>query len=354
MSQEVTPGVDYVRLILPLRELQKDPRFKITIFDNTLSKEEMQSFDWRVVAQEYDILYMNYMTLVWDFVMIGTLFRKYGKKIVFDLDDLIWEIQSDNSSYEGFKQGSEGRAIITDIVREVDYVTCTNTYLKNGIASYCKIPHKKIKVFPNRIDLDLYNWRAKLVKKHTVRIGYFGSSSHFNDLGSPPFVEAIDRIMKEFPNVEFVTIGAMLASARKKYGYRYISDFGHQDIYSWVKMFPDKLGDIDIFVVPLIESVYCKAKSSVKALEMGSTCKPVVFQNIRQYQEVVEDGKNGFLCRTPDQWYQALKALIESPETREKMGNALFQTIQENWQMKDSVQDYADFFIEMMKSPLHS
>lgn len=348
MTKDVTPGVDYVRMILPMRELQKDPRFEVTIFDNTLPSKELSKFDWREVAQEYDILYINYLTLPFDFALIGMLFRKYRKKIVFDIDDLIWDIQEDNSSYGTYAPGSEGRAVVTDIVRECDYITCTNTFLKNGIAQYCKIPHKKIKVFPNRIDLSLYNWSEKPPKKHTIRIGYFGSSSHFNDLGSPEFTKALDRLMNEYPNLEFDTIGAMLASCRKKYGRRYITDFGHQDIYTWVKMFPEKIGDIDIFAVPLVDTTYCRAKSSIKFLEMSSTKRPGCWQNIRQYQELVEDGKNGFLCKTEQHWYHGLKRLIDESSLRHSMGEEAYKTI-EGWQMKDHVHEYADFFIDIMK-----
>ena len=348
-TKDVTPGVDYARMILPMRELQKDPRFKVTIFDNTLSKGELGKFDWRVVAQEYDILYINYLTLAWDFALIGMLFRKYGKKIVFDIDDLIWEIQPDNSSYATYKPGSEGRAVVTDIVNEVDYVTVTNNYLKNALIHYTKKTDDKVMVFPNRIDLDLYKWRGTPIKKSTVRIGYFGSSSHFNDLSDRNFIDGITRLMDEYPNLELLTIGAMLASLKKKFGVRYINDFGHQDLYTWVGMMPEKLKEVDIYAVPLVESTYCKCKSSIKFIEMGSTCKPGCWQKIRQYESIVEHGVNGFLCRTADDWYKNLKKLIDDPKLREKMGKEAFKTVEKDWQMKNNVQVYKDFFTKMME-----
>jgi len=347
-TKDVTPGVDYVRMILPMRELQKDPRFKVTIFDNTLSKGELGKFDWRDVAQEYDILYINYLTLAWDFAMIGMLFRKYGKKIILDIDDLIWEIQDDNSSYNTYKPGSEGRAVVTDIVNEVDYVTVTNRYLKNALISYTAKTHDKVAVFPNRIDLDLYKWRGEEVKKNTIRIGYFGSSSHFNDLGDKSFSKAMDKIMKEYPHVEFLTVGAMLGNLKKKYGRRYFNDFGHQNIYTWVEMMKDKLREVDIYAVPLIDNVYTRSKSSIKFLEMGSTCKPGVWQDIRQYQEVVEHGKNGFLAKTSSEWYESLKKLIDSKELRDKMGKEAFKTVERDHQMKDNIKPYIDFFEKIM------
>lgn len=348
-TKDVTPGVDYVRMILPMRELQKDPRFKVTIFDNTLSKKELGKIDWIKVAQEYDILYINYLTLAWDFALIGTCFRHFNKKIVFDIDDLIWEIQSDNSSYSVYKPGSEGRAVVTDIINEVDYVTTTNNYLKNGIVNYTKKTDDKVVVFPNRIDLDLYKWRGTPVKKSTVRIGYFGSSSHFDDLSDRNFIGGITQLMNEYPNLELLTVGAMLGGLKKQFGSRYINDFGHQDIYTWVDMMKDKLKEVDIYAVPLINSTYCKSKSSIKFLEMSSTCKPGCWQNIRQYQEVVENGVNGYLCNSVTSWHDNLKKLIDDKELREKMGQEAFNTIEKDWQMKSHTEDYAKFFIKIME-----
>lgn len=350
-TKTTTPGVDYVRILLPMKELAKDKRFKVHFYKNTL-KKPLTWQDWDRAAKEYDILYINYLTLPWDFSLVGMLFRKYGKKIVFDIDDLIWDIQEDNSSYGTYAPGSEGRAVVTDIIREADYVTCTNTFLKNGIAAYCQKPHEKIEVFPNYIDLKLYNWRATPRKSHKVRIGYFGSSSHFNDLADKNFVQAMEKLMGEYPNLEFVTIGAMIQQFKKKFGMRYFNDFGHQDIYTWVKMFPEKLGEIDIFAVPLVDTTYCRAKSSIKALEMGSTMKPVVFQSIRQYNELVIDGANGYLASSAKEWYEKLKRLIDRPDERERVGKNLFETIKKDWTMDNpkNIGKYVRFFEKVMAS----
>lgn len=346
-TKDVTPGVDYVRMILPMKELQKDPRFIVTIFDNTQPKELLAKLDWRQVAKDYDILYLNYLTLPWDFALIGMLFRKEGKKIVFDIDDLIWEIQEDNSSYNVYAPGSDGRAVVTDIINECDYVTVTNGYLRNALVSYTKKTHDKVVVLPNYIDLNQYAWRANPQPKQNIRISYFGSSSHFNDLAERNFIEGMAELMKEYPNLEFHTIGAMIGQFKKSFGMRYLNDFGHQDIYTWIKMFPDKLSQTDIFATPLVESTYCKSKSSIKYLEMSSTGLPGAWQNIRQYSEIV-DGKNGFLCSSAKDWYKNLKKLIDSPELRHKVGQNALKTIQDKWTIQGNIHRHADFFAKIM------
>lgn len=333
------PGVDYVRIIRPMQELAKQSGFKVTIFNGE------KKMDWRKIAKEYDILYINYITNAWGYVAMASQMELNHKKIVYDLDDLIWEIQEDNASYATYKPGSEGRATVTDIIaRGCDYVTCTNQYLKNGIAHYTGKPHDKIKVFPNYIDLDLYKWRSNHKEKYEVKIGYFGSSSHFNDLVNPGFVGGLEKLMSEYPQVRFFTVGAMIQQIKKRFGPRYTTGFGDHDIFKWVKMMPLLLGDIDIFVAPLVDLTYARAKSGIKFLEYSSTKIPGVYQNIRQYKELVEHGKNGFLCETADDWYSSLRDLVESRELRIKMGKEAFKTVEKDWTIQKNVGQYIDFF----------
>ena len=333
------PGVDYVRIIRPMRELAKQPGFDVHIFNGE------KDLDWRQVAKDYDVFYLNYITNAAGFVLASYHFWKNKKKIVFDIDDLIWEIQPDNAAYSVYAPGTEGRATITDILsRGVDYVTCTNDYLRKGIAQYTWKPLDKINVFENYIDLNLYKWRQKPKKDYEVTIGYFGSSSHFNDLVTPGFVEGLDKLMRNYPQVRFYTIGAMIQEIKKRFGSRYTTGFGDHDIYKWVKMMPLMLQNVDIFVAPLLDITYARAKSSIKYLEYSSTKIPGCYQDIRQYRQIVRHGENGFLCKTRNDWYRSLKELVESYDLRKKMGGSAFKTVKDDWTIQGNVQQYVDFF----------
>lgn len=337
-----TPGVDYARLIRPMQELGKQKGFKVTVFNG------QPNLDWREIAKEYDFLYLNYITNPDSFVLSTYFFVKEGKKIIFDIDDLIWDIQDDNAAYSTYAPGSEGRAVVTDIIaRGCDYVTCTNDYLRRGIAQYTQKELNRIRVFPNFIDLKLYKWRSEPQDDYEIKIGYFGSSSHFNDLVDPNFIKALERIMDEDPRVRFYTIGAMIQQIKKRFGPRYTTGFGDHDIYKWVKMMPNLLKDVDFYVAPLLDMTYTKSKSGIKFLEMSSTTVPGVYQDIRQYQELVEHGKNGFLAKTEDDWYKAMKKMCSSAELRRELGHNAFATVKNYWTIQENVPRYVDFFKEL-------
>jgi len=70
----------------------------------------------------------------------------------------------------------------------------------------------------------------------------------------------------------------------------------------------------------------------------------LLYQRIRQYENVI-DGSNGLLADTSNDWYEAIKSLIEDKDLRKKMGENAYKTIHDEYQIKNNVDQYAEFFI---------
>ena len=343
---ERTSGVDMARIIQPMTQLNRLEDFKVTIYDPKLNKK----MNWLHATAENDILYLNYTTNPWAFSIMGCMARKHKRTIVLDMDDALWDVLTDNTAYEVFKKGSEGIRNFTAICNEVDYITCTNPYLRNVITHNTSKYQDKIMIFPNFIDLDLYKHRSPFKDTDQIQITHFGSSSHWKSLQDEEFAKGIDRIFREYPNVVFKTIGAFLPKYKKRWGMRYSHDFGDVDVYTWIKdKFPKFMDETDIIVSPLSVNVYNRSKSSIKFLEASSAGKPGVYQRIRQYEEVVKEGKNGFLAGSADEWYQSIKKMVDDKELRQKIGKEAFKTIEKDWTIQGNIKRYADFFKGLMK-----
>jgi len=344
-AKERVSGVDFARVIQPVSHLDgykdKDVEFKVQIYDAKLN----ETMNWLEVTAENDILFLNYTTNPWSFAIMGCLARKHKRKIVLDLDDALWDCLPDNTAYEVFKEGSEGIKNFTSICNEVDYVACTNDYLRNVVVYNSTKYHDKIKVFPNYVDFKLYSHRSPFKDTHQIQLTHFGSSSHFKSLQDEEFAKGVDKVFKEYPNVIFKTVGALLPKYKMRWGARYFHDFGDVDIYKWIKdKFPGFMDETDIIVAPLSDNVYNRSKSSIKFIEASSAKKAGVWQDIRQYQEVIKDGENGFLAKRAEEWYQAIKKLIDDKKLRKKVGENAFKTVKKDWQIKDHIKDYAEFF----------
>lgn len=340
-AKERVSGVDFARVIQPMTFLGKHPGFKVQVYDPKLNEK----MNWLQVTAENDILFLNYTTNPWSFAIMGCLARKNKRTIVLDLDDALWDVLPDNTAYQAFREGSKGIKDFTSICNEVDYVTCTNGYLRNVIVHHTAKTYDKISLLPNFVDLSLYSHRSFFKDTPSIQLTHYGSSSHFKSLQNEEFNKGIDRIFKEYPNVTLKTVGALIPKYKNRWGQRYEHGFGDVDVLTWIKdKFPVFMDETDIIVAPLTENTYNRCKSSIKFIEASSAKKPGVWQDMRQYQEVIEDGRNGFLARRAEDWYGAIKKLIDDKALRQKVGGEAFETIRKDWQMKDHVKDYAQFF----------
>ena len=336
-TKKRTSGVDFARIIQPMKALDGyvlgDIKFKVHVYDVVKDK----TLDWMEVAKEYDIMYLNYTAVPMQFAMMGLMMRKYGRPIVLDLDDSLWDIVEDNPAYKIYKKGSEAIKNFTSIANEVDYITTTNGYLRNVIDHHTK--KKDITVFPNYIDFDLYNHRAKFKDTLEIKLLHFGSTTHFKDLQTEEFGKGIDKIMKRYPNVKLKTVGAMIPAYKKRWGQRYEDGFGDVDVYKWIKdKFPAFMDEADICVIPLEINPYTICKSDIKRSEMSSAGKPIVAQKIRQYKASITNGVDGYLVKTADDWFKAISKLIEDKKHRREVGQKGFEKVRDTKQMKDHVE----------------
>lgn len=351
ITKDRTGGVDYVRIISPMKNLDGYKDVESFIYNPKVEELHNNPIEWLDIVKKYDIIYFNYLNNPWGFAAMGSMARAHGVKLVMDMDDDLWDVHEDNPAYKTYHKGSEALNNFTSICNEVDYITCTNDYLKHLIMSKTNKKADQIKVFPNYIDLDVYKHRSPFKDDGQILLTHYGSSSHWLDLEEQDFFEGVDRIMKEYPNVKLRTIGMWTQKFKKAWGSRYEVLYGDQDIYKWIgtpDKFPKFMDETDIMVVPLTVDTYNLCKSDIKWKEASSAKKPGVYQRIRQYQEPIVEGKNGMLAGNPNEWYRAIKKLIDDKELRRTMGENAFKDVEEKYQIKDHLQEYYDFFHKML------
>ena len=349
-TKERVSGVDMARVIQPMQHLNgkviDGVKFKTKVYD---PHKDEKTADWREIADEYDIIFLNYTVSAWAFAHMGAMVRHYKKLMILDSDDSLWDVQPDNPAYSVFEKGKGHIENFTSICNEVDYITTTNKYLRNVIVHNTHKKHDEVKILPNRVDFKLYHHRPKFKDTHNIQLLHFGSTTHFIDLANEEFADGIDKVFKNYPNVSLVTVGAFDPKYQARWGSRYASKRGDADVYKWIEnKFPEYVGESDILVVPLEDNIYTRCKSNIKWLEASSASLPGVWQNIRQYKNVIRDGENGFLADTRDDWYNSITKLIDDKELRRKMGKTAFNQVKSEYQMKDSVADYGKYFIKCL------
>ena len=103
-----------------------------------------------------------------------------------------------------------------------------------------------------------------------------------------------------------------------------------------------ELCDIDIGLYPLPFEQWIMGKSGLKAITYMSMGIPCVAAAIGANMRVVEHEVTGYLVKTQDEWYDAIKTLAENPELRREMGMRGRQVVEEKFSIKSNVKHYVN------------
>ncbi|HIP94880.1 MAG TPA: glycosyltransferase [Leucothrix sp.] len=192
--------------------------------------------------------------------------------------------------------------------------------------------NQNVFLLPNYLDPGLWNLRNKQLKPHllhngdsdshknkdTIKIGYVGTATHDGDLAI--ITEAMKRLEAEYgDNIQIEVIGAFQKRLDKPL-------FGQAIPLEKNRMYPQFVTwlrnrmDWDIAVIPLEDNHFNKSKSHLKYLECSAMGLACVCSDVSTYSSIVENNKNGLLVKNnSEDWYLAIKDLIENPAKREQL-----------------------------------
>lgn len=213
--------------------------------------------------------------------LIVTLFKMKaaGMKLVYDTDDLLFEIEPENP-YFSHASTIQAVKLSKACMPLVDLVTCTTARLAEELKAYTKAP---IHVLPNCVQPNDWKERPR-AKRDTVRIGYAGSIAHLKEL---LFLIPIIKELQKKHRIEFHILGifhslAVLKSdCELKAGNPLWQKLGRKVLHELERMeyvhhefvpisqYPAQLAalDLDIGLCPLFQSRFNDCKSNVKFLE---------------------------------------------------------------------------------------
>ncbi len=278
----------------------------------------------------YDILWIEYELFPYIPFWLEKLFLRKKTKVVVDYDDAVFHTYDKNKHWVVRK--ILGRKI-SSVIKNADSVVCGNQYL----ASYARQSGvKSLTIIPSVIDLEEYQPRLKLAakkKSKPIIIGWIGSPSTtpFLKLANPA-LEALAKLR----NIELHTMGAA-----KNYHINSVNHTAH----SWTI---DKqycfLDNIDIGIMPLDDTAWCKGKCGYKLIQYLAYSKPVIASPVGINSEIVTHGVNGYLASSINEWLEALKQLCDSEEKRLTMGKAGRECVEKTYSLQANSEKILEAF----------
>ncbi|MGY0611540.1 glycosyltransferase family 4 protein [Luteimonas sp. A501] len=218
--------------------------------------------------------------------------------LVFDFDDAVF-------LGEGGAPSPRRRRALSGVFAAASHVVAGNEWLAQAVDA--DVP---VSVIPTCIDTGLYRPGPGVEPEGEVKIGWIGTSGNF------PYLRHL---------VEGL---AALRSSGRKYRFLVCSDvdpgsLGVELAAEFTKWTPTGelafLQSLDIGLMPLDDTDWCKGKCSFKLIQYMATGCPVVASAVGFNIDVVADGEVGYLVDDAD-WYSRLATLIDSAELRKTMG----------------------------------
>jgi glycosyltransferase involved in cell wall biosynthesis len=89
----------------------------------------------------------------------------------------------------------------------------------------------------------------------------------------------------------------------------------------------------DIGIYPLTDDDWARGKCGFKAIQFMACGVPVVASAVGVNREIVQDGVNGFLASTSEEWINKLGRLLTDPDLRARFGVAGRRTVEDRYSL---------------------
>jgi glycosyltransferase involved in cell wall biosynthesis len=113
----------------------------------------------------------------------------------------------------------------------------------------------------------------------------------------------------------------------------------------------EDLSQCHVGLVPLTDLPWNKWKFFYKTLQYMAAGLPVVARPLGSNPDVIQDGVNGFLVDTEEQWHDRLRTLVEDRGLRERMGAAAREAVARSYSVEGRIPDVVAKFESMLSIP---
>jgi glycosyltransferase involved in cell wall biosynthesis len=254
----------------------------------------------------FSISKYNFIFLHREALPIGPPFLEYiiarifNKKIIYDFDDAIWlpNTSQQNSIAAKLKWHNK----VKHICQWSWKVSCGNDFLAHFARRY----NQQVVVNPTTVDTNYHVPRAH--EKPKITIGWTGTHSTSKYL--KPLAKTFNSLLQKF-DFELLIISNQQPDW----------NFDQYRFEEWtLSREIELLNTIDIGIMPLEDTIWEQGKCGFKALQYMALEIPAVASDVGANRQIIDHGKNGFLCKNESDWIHYLSELIASKTLRRKIG----------------------------------
>ena len=284
-------------------------------------------------ASSFDIVVVQREVIPLGTALFESAFRRAGARLVFDFDDAIWLPNASEANRGLARLKRPGKT--STIISLADMVFAGNAYLRE----YARQFSPRVKLVPTTIDTELYRERAAPVDRERICVGWSGSITSIQYFRL--VIPVLRRLRQRFGDrVYFKVIGD--------------PDFRSKDLdIQGIPWNPateiDDLRELDIGIMPLPDDEWAKGKCGLKGLQYMALGTPTVMSPVGVNTEIIDDGRNGFLAASADDWFARLSQLVESPSLRQELGRAGRERVVESYSVNSQRWRYLEYLDRVLQ-----
>jgi glycosyltransferase involved in cell wall biosynthesis len=251
------------------------------------------------------------------------LAARHRPPVVFDFDDAIFlpSVSDANRLIAALKQPRK----VASIIQHSDHVIAGNEFL----AAYARRFNPAVTTIPTCVDTDRFVPAARDLEAHPPDqtrepvVGWIGSPTTVSYVRG--LANVLRRVRERHPFV------LRISGAGEPISIPGVSvDNRTWSLEDEVTLF----NTCDVGVYPLADDEWSKGKCGFKAIEFMACGVPVVASAVGVNRTIVEDGANGFLAATEDEWVKKVSRLLSDAALRRRFAEAGRRTIEDGYSLR--------------------
>jgi glycosyltransferase involved in cell wall biosynthesis len=289
---------------LPLRILTRILRVPL----NTYSKRWEKKQEDKIVelARDFDLVFI---VKSGGTPLYRRLLQLNRPRVAMDINDAVWlpEFHWDD---------------LDALLAEVHGVVCENEY----VADYARRFNSRVFVVPDPPQVEAFDlWRNK-VKRDPERIvlGWIGGAQNIGPLYA--ILETLEELFRRYPQLHLRIVGAdkLNLGLLKHIRYSFLGRFNQKEMVREVLKF-------NIGLFPLFHNEDGRARGTLKAMVYMSGEVVAACENYGENPNLIQNGVNGILASSPEEWQVKLDRLIKYPNERFAIAQRGLKTIRDNF-----------------------
>jgi glycosyltransferase involved in cell wall biosynthesis len=326
--------------------------------------------------------------------------QSIGIVVIVDIDDY-WLPTKEHPIHSIIVANKLHEKIVNNL-KVADYVTTTTKVFAQEISKF----NKNVVVFPNAINPKEPQFNEPTPKSERIRVGWLGGSSHLHDL------KLLDGMVNKNSsinnNIQYVVCGfdtrGTVTELNKQTGQqtqrpikpeetvwvnyekiftnnykivdenylKFLNEFKNEEYVCdyelpyrrvWtlpVNTYAVNYSKFDISLAPIKNHIFNRMKSQLKVIEAGFYKKALIASNVGPYtidlKHSLNNGNfvdgNALLVNEHNNhsdWAKYVKKLVQNPNLIEDMGNRLYETVKDTYDLNKVTKDRAEFYKSLIK-----